>query len=141
MKTVLASILTAIFIGLSMIHFYWAFGGQWGFDSALPTSSNGVKVLNPSVIDCIIVGVALLSFGMFYTFPNNWFGLDFASWFKKVAKWTIPLIFLLRAIGDFKYVGFFKSVKVTEFASLDTLFFSPLCLTLGLVGILWSLIK
>ncbi len=40
-------------------------------------------------------------------------------------------VFLLRAMGDFRYVGFFKKVTHTAFARQDTRLFSPLCLWLG----------
>jgi hypothetical protein len=48
--------------------------------------------------------------------------------------WIIPAIFLIRAIGDFKYVGFTKKVKSSTFAELDTKFFSPLCLVIAALG-------
>lgn len=34
---------------------------------------------------------------------------------------------LARAVGDFRLVGFFKKVKGSEFALMDTLLYSPLC--------------
>lgn len=40
--------------------------------------------------------------------------------------------FIVRAIGDFKYVGFFKKIYNSSFASLDTRYFSPLILVLGI---------
>lgn len=45
-------------------------------------------------------------------------------------------VFVLRSIGDFRLVGFFKSVRNTRFAEWDTWVYSPLCLLLG-VGALW----
>ena len=39
---------------------------------------------------------------------------------------------LARAIGEFRLVGFFKTVKGSLFARMDTLFFSPLCVLLSL---------
>jgi len=47
------------------------------------------------------------------------------------------LVLLARAVGDFKYVGFFKTVRASRFAVLDTWFYSPLCALLAL-GALWS---
>jgi hypothetical protein len=42
----------------------------------------------------------------------------------------------LRAIGDFRYVGFFKRIRDSKFARLDTLAYSPLCAALAvLIGI------
>ena len=40
-------------------------------------------------------------------------------------------VLVLRAIGDFRLVGFFKRVRGSRFARLDTLLYSPLCLALG----------
>ncbi len=39
---------------------------------------------------------------------------------------------LARAVGEFKYVGFFKRVRGSRFATLDTLVYSPLCLLLAI---------
>ena len=50
--------------------------------------------------------------------------------------WVIPIIFLLRAIGEFKYVGIFKRVKKTKFGRFDTKLFSPLCLIISILGII-----
>lgn len=134
MKSILAILLIVIFFGLALIHFYWAIGGQWGFESALPTDEQGVLVLNPKTFDSIVVGVALVLFGVFYwlTFISE--KDRFPRWLRKTGMWAIPIVFALRALGDFKYVGFFKQIKSTEFAYLDTVFFSPLCLTIAIIG-------
>jgi hypothetical protein len=60
--------------------------------------------------------------------------VSFPDWILKIGLWIIPIIFSLRAIGDFKYIGFFKQVKATEFARLDTVFYSPLCVMIALIG-------
>jgi lipopolysaccharide/colanic/teichoic acid biosynthesis glycosyltransferase len=38
---------------------------------------------------------------------------------------------IARAVGEFKYVGFFKRVRDSKFATLDTFVYSPLCLLLA----------
>lgn len=134
MKLRLSIVLTILFFGLAAIHFYWGYGGQWGFTNSLPTNEQGVRILNPKTIDSIIVGSGLLLFGTFYLFLGEIIKIKIAMWFKNILQWLIPLIFILRAIGDFKYVGFFKEIKTTEFANLDTNFYSPLCLVIGFIG-------
>ena len=42
-----------------------------------------------------------------------------------------PAPVLMRAIGDFRYVGFFKRVRGSRFARMDTTLYSPLCLALA----------
>jgi hypothetical protein len=39
-------------------------------------------------------------------------------------------------LGDFKYWGFFKSIRNNQFAKYDSLYYSPLCLYIGLTFIL-----
>lgn len=48
------------------------------------------------------------------------------------AAWILAAVMLLRSIGDFRYVGFFKRERAGRFAELDTRFYSPLCLLLAL---------
>jgi hypothetical protein len=56
--------------------------------------------------------------------------------FVQIAAWLIAAVFALRAIGDFRYVGFFKRIRDSKFARLDTLAYSPLCAALAvLIGI------
>ena len=53
-----------------------------------------------------------------------------------VACFSLGVIFILRAIGEFQMLGFFKSIRGTDFAFWDTWLYTPLSLTLGL-GALW----
>lgn len=138
---ILSILLSLILIGLGMIHFNWVIGGKFGFTESLPTKENGERVLNPKKIDSAIVGIGLTVFGIFYIFKSGLIEFNLPEWIMKFVSWIIPLIFLLRAIGEFKYVGFFKSVKKTDFGKLDTKFFSPLCFIIGIFGILIQLMK
>lgn len=134
MVITLGGILTLIFLILSILHFYWAVGGKWGFRKALPTNAKGVTVLNPKVIDSVIVGLGLLFFACFYASKTAIIQNYFWNWLLIYGGWVIPSIFLLRSVGDFKYVGLFKKVKSTGFAKLDTQYFIPLCLIIAFLG-------
>jgi hypothetical protein len=87
-------------------------------------------------VDSIVVGMLLLLCSVFYFVAGRCIQATSRRVDQKMALWGIPIVFMLRAIGDFKYIGFFKQVKGTGFASLDTLFFSPLCLFIALAGFL-----
>jgi hypothetical protein len=134
--TVLALLLFGIFLVLALLHFNWALGGEWGFDNALPTNENGDRLLNPRKVDSLVVGLGLLAFAMFYLLQSGIIRLALPEWIIQYGGWLIPLIFILRAIGDFKYVGFFKKIKQTPFGQMDTKYFSPLCLLIGVLGII-----
>jgi len=54
-------------------------------------------------------------------------------------SYALALGLLARAVGEFKYVGFFKRVCGSRFATLDTFVYSPLCLLLaaGVALVAW----
>ncbi|MCW5517881.1 DUF3995 domain-containing protein [Muriicola sp. Z0-33] len=139
--TILSILLSLVLVGLGMIHFNWVVGGKFGFAAALPTNENGERVLNPRKIDSALVGIVLTAFGIFYVIKSGLFEYHLPEWIMKYGSWIIPILFLLRAVGDFKYIGFSKSVKKTRFGILDTKLFSPLCLTIGILGIVIEIMK
>ncbi|WP_200975579.1 DUF3995 domain-containing protein [Echinicola sp. 20G] len=131
----LSILLSVVFIGLGLIHFNWVIGGKFGFEASLPTKSNGERVLNPNKLDSAVVGLGLTAFGVFYLLKSGILEFPLPDWIFHYGGWIIPIIFLLRAIGEFRYVGFFKKIKDTDFGRLDSKLFSPLCLFIGLAGI------
>lgn len=138
---ILSIILMLILIALGVIHFNWVFGGKFGFKESLPTKENGERILNPRKIDSAIVGIVLTAFGVFYALKSGLINYNIPEQIMTYGSWIIPILFLLRAIGEFKYVGFFKSVRKTGFGKLDTMFFSPLCLLIGILGLIIQLIN
>lgn len=134
--TALIIINTVIFILLSLLHVYWASGGELWYDAVLPTSSNGLHRLTPDTKSGWLIAAGLL-FLAFITIGNQGFFNRYVSikYFRYGAL-LIALIFLLRVIGDFKFIGIFKRVKGTKFAVDDTQVFSPLCLFIALLSLL-----
>lgn len=130
----LSILLFIIFLILSMLHFYWALGGTWGAIQAIPTDESGNLVLQPNMLDSVVVGLGLLFFGATYLLQSGVVVVMQLLFVLRIMGWIIPLIFLARAVGDFTYVGFFKSITTTDFAYWDTILFSPLCLLLSLCG-------
>ncbi len=117
---------------VSGIHVYWAAGGTKGSAAAIPASGSDL-LFRPTAVATAIVAIALGLAG--------WFVLElggvierrlFAGWFHAYGGWALAGIFLLRSIGEFRWVGFFKRRKGTRFAKWDTLLYSPLCLMIGL---------
>ena len=122
---------------LAVIHFYWAFGGTWGIASVLPTNLNEDKMLKPSWFASVLVGVILLFVALLYEIEVAVVSKTiFPKFIVNNGLYAVGGVFILRAIGDFKYVGFFKRIKGTLFAKNDTKYFSPLCLFLGIIAIL-----
>ncbi|KIO75878.1 hypothetical protein TH53_18475 [Pedobacter lusitanus] len=117
-----------IFIALSVIHIYWAFGGRWAKELSVPTIDSGQKLFVPGVRATLTVAAGLLMFAginlCIRVFPDS--GLQLL--YLRYGILLIGLIFLLRAIGDFNYIGLAKKQKSSAFAKNDTLFYVPLCL-------------
>lgn len=128
-------LLVAILGMLSCIHFYWAAGGTFGSAVAIP-SVGGVRTLNPSPVATILVGVALLIAMVVVLGQLDLILTFFPKWMFRWASFGIAAIFLIRAIGDFKLVGFFKQVADTGFGLWDTWLFSPLCLYIAVTAFL-----
>ena len=130
---------TFIFFLLSTLHFYWVFGGEWALRDAVPSSEKGEKLLNPGKFDTVIVGLGLMLFAVFYLTKSDLTELTLPGWLSTYGGWSISIIFLLRAFGDFRYVGFSKRLKSTSFAAKDSRIYSPLCLIIGIIGVLVQL--
>lgn len=131
----IALLLFLIFLFLSSIHFYWAFGGKWGSTAVIPTKDDSQAAMNPGIIATLIVAFGLLGFGILPLIISGTIPFQLPHWLEKSALWIIAGIFLIRAIGEFNYVGFFKKRKHTAFGKNDTRYYSPLCLIIGLLAI------
>lgn len=121
-----------IFLLLSAIHFYWLIGGKWRLSAAIPTHVTGDKaVFTPSTFATFVVALGLLGMAFIeYNYLSQ--TIVMTPQYHKVASMIITLIFTLRALGDFNYVGIFKKVKTTPFAKNDTAFYTPLCIWLAI---------
>ena len=121
-----------VFLMLSGIHFYWLCGGRWALNVAIPTDSNGRYLFRPGLFATFIVGMGLLSFGMVNLAFSGWFSLEIEPRYLRYGVLAIGIIFLLRAIGDFKHIGMSKRYRNTPFAQKDSWLYTPLCLLLSL---------
>ncbi|XDD51916.1 DUF3995 domain-containing protein [Leptospira sp. WS92.C1] len=133
--TVLAQIASGfsglILLTLSLLHFYWVFGGSLGKTKTIPADPQGKLAFVPGKAVTALVGILLFTAALcplcmrvenVLSIPKNVF--QYGCYF-------LSLIFFLRAVGDFKFVGFFKKIKTTIFAQYDTRFYSPLCVFLS----------
>ncbi len=125
--------LVSIFAGLSLLHAYWALGGRWGSAHTVPTAQ-GRRSFDPSPLATWIV-CALLALAAFLVMGKaGWIETGPLTYLFDAGVWALAFVFFARAIGNFKTVGFLKSVKNTPFASRDTWLYSPLCLLIALLA-------
>ena len=143
-----ASVLALVFAVLALLHLYWALGGQWGVDAVVPrvpaSAARGnhlfgsdekppmVRAFNPSQGTTLLVAAVLAGVAVLVVLRAGLLGTAVAH---PALRWTlvsVAVAMLLRAVGDFRLVGFFKKITGSRFARLDTLVYSPLCMALGL---------
>lgn len=136
MAKIIAVLLFFVFLFLSLIHVYWASGGKWGTKGVYPTPDTQTPPKNPGIVPTLIVAVGLFGFGIFYLIKVRIVSAVLPLWLEKYGLWILMTIFTVRAIGDFKYLGFFKKIKNTKFGQNDTHYFAPLCLIIGILTLL-----
>jgi hypothetical protein len=141
MSIVISIIIFLILLSLSCLHFYWAFGGKKGKENAIPVNINNEKIMNPTIISTLFVGIILLLFGLMNIIKTKIIDVALPEIIENYCLWVIAILFLLRAIGEFKYIGFFKKIKNTKFSIMDTKVYSPLCLFIGISEVLIELIN
>lgn len=140
-RMAVAFINAVIFSLLGSIHLYWVLGGTWGMHVAVPTNQAGNRLFDPSKVGTLIVAIGLFLFAWVNLGFIGYFNLGISSDYFKYALLLIAVIFTIRSIGDFRFVGFSKRFNASPFAKMDTAFFSPLCLILAILhGVLLILI-
>jgi hypothetical protein len=128
--TAVALAVSGVFVVLAAWHVFMALAPAAGRSGAVP-SAEGRPLFVPSRRATLAVAAGLLLFALLVAataglldpgLPRRWLG-----WLC----YALAAGLLGRAIGEFRYVGFFKRVRGSRFATLDTLLYSPLCLLLA----------
>jgi hypothetical protein len=121
------------FVALALWHFYMALVPGSGQIGAVP-SVDGKPLFAPTRTATAAVGAVLLVFSGLVVATAGIVSVGLPRVVLSSLSYALAVGLLGRAIGEFKYVGFFKRVRGTKFARLDTLLYSPLCLLLA-VGV------
>ena len=128
---VLALVVATVLLLIAGLHVYWAAGGRWAASAVVPTqpaaSGAGAPHFAPGPLATLAVAVALglaavIVLGRAGVLPR--IGPD---WGYRYGTWALGAVFVLRSVGDFRYVGAFKRVRATPFAVRDTRLYTPLC--------------
>ena len=126
---IVAILVIAMFILIAAWHFKMALS-RTRSTGAMP-SVDGKPLFMPSKAATVAVAVVLL---LFAALVGSTAGFLTTGLPRNVLGWLcygLALGLLARAVGEFKYVGFFKKVRGTEFARLDTVLYSPVCVLLS----------
>jgi uncharacterized membrane protein YidH (DUF202 family) len=130
LNTVITACVSLVFVALAIWHFRMAF---WPIEGggAVP-SVDGKPLFSPSTSATVAVAIVLLLFALLVAATGGLFEVGVSRRLLTGLSFALALGLLGRAIGEFKYVGFFKRVRGSRFARLDTWLYSPLCLLLAI---------
>jgi hypothetical protein len=121
----------AAFLVLALWHFRMAFARATANSGAVP-SVDGKALFVPSRAATVTVAVLLVAFAALVAETGGLLPLLLPRRALVWLSYGLALGLLGRAIGEFRYVGFFKRVRGSRFAKLDTLVYSPVCLLLAI---------
>lgn len=131
LSTIIAWSLIAVFSGLSLMHVYWLGGGCVGRLAAIP-EIDGKPLFQPSALATLMVAIGLALCALVIAATAGVLTLPLSHTVFSWVTRALAVVLLVRAIGDFRLVGFFKRIRHTSFARLDTVVYSPLCLALAI---------
>ena len=120
-----------ILVVLGLLHVYWAAGGAWGGDVAVP-QRDGRPLFQPSPAATVVVAVLLFAAGLVVLGRLGLWGTVLPRWPFLFGPWVLVAVFVGRVVGDFRWFGVFKRVTGTPFAAWDTWLYVPLCSLLAL---------
>ena len=112
------------------VHVYWAAGGRLGFDAAVPSRA-GKRVFAPGRAATFAVGLCLFALAALVLWRDGLVTLPLPWMLARYGVPLMALVFLARAVGDFRLVGWSKRMRGSRFARLDDVLYAPLCLVLS----------
>ena len=130
--------LAGTFFLLAALHVAWIFR-RAPLGSAVIPSVDGKPLFRPGPVSTLVVALALAAAGIVCLWR-----IGMVDWghprIPQVGIWVIAVLFLARAVGDFRHVGFFKRPTDSAFARLDTRLYSPLCVLVSVAAVVLAVL-
>ena len=125
----------AVLFSLAALHVYWAGGGRWASDVAIP-KRGAQPLFAPGPAATLIVAVLLLAAALVFLGRVGLWGSRIPHWIFVAGSWTLVVVFAARVVRDLQWVGLFKRVRGTPFAWRDTCLYLPLAGLIALAALL-----
>jgi len=125
-----------VLCGLGALHAYWAGGGRWGAQVAIPRRSSGEAAFVPGSTGTLTVSILLFGAALVLLGRLELWGQWLPRWLFAAGAWVLVVVFGARVVGDLRWFGLFKRIKETPFARWDTMLYVPLSGLLALASLL-----
>jgi hypothetical protein len=112
--TAVSALVAALLSVLAGLHIFWAVGGSWGSAVAIP-ERDGVPIFRPSRSATLLVAVGLAAAAACALVRGGVVAAQGGELAAQIGCWVLTVLFGARAVGDGRYVGFFKRVRTTAF--------------------------
>lgn len=113
MKLLLIVVAVGLLWFISFLHIYWAFGGRWGSAAVIPVKEGEHKpAFTPRIWGTLFVAILILLASVIIVVQVGYLQGFEANSLSKIGSIVCALVFIVRAIGDFKFVGFFKKLNI-----------------------------
>jgi hypothetical protein len=135
--TLVAPCLILVLVVLATLHAYWGFGGRWpGRDERslvglVVGRTHSMRM--PGFAASMLVATALFCAALLAALQSKIITIDIGTWAQGLARtgfWIVFAVFALRGLAGF-VPPIFAYARGTPFASLNRLFYSPLCLLIA----------
>lgn len=123
-----AAVASLTLVLAAAVHVYWALGGTWMLDVAVPPATSGGPAFQPGPVVTLLVAGALLVFSGLVMAA----ALGTGPTIVRTLVWLGVAVFTIRAIGDTKTAGFSKSDHSSAFAQADDRWFTPIIVLVAL---------
>ena len=138
--TIMGTATAGIFLSLCMLHVSWALGRTSASAAVIPLRE-GKPLFTPTPAATLLVALALLVCALLVLGMLGSLRFGLPGWPFRIGVWGVAAAFLLRAIGDFRYLGLFKTVRDTAFARNDSWFYSPLCVVIAINCVVLGVVR
>jgi hypothetical protein len=138
--TIIGIATAGTFLSLCGLHVYWAVRRS-GASAAVIPLREGQPLFTPTPATALFVALALLICALLVLGMLGIARFGLPDWPFRIGVCGVAAAFLLRAIGDFRYLGLFKTVRDTAFARNDSWFYSPLCIVIAINCVLLGVLR
>ncbi len=133
MMTYLSATGAALFTVIALMHYAWAATGRVPA-AVIPTRRDGSPLFQPRRIESAVVATVLLLAALLLLQRGGVGPMLVPKMLRALGSGLVSVVMLMRALGDFAYVGFFKRERSSLFGRMDTRYYSPLVLVLGVIA-------
>ncbi len=115
-----------------LLHVYWAVGGRRLLPQTVPSRpATREAAFEPGRLGAGLVALALAHASYTLGAASGMWTAPWSADATRYSAYAWAALFVVRVVGDFRWLGLFKRVRGTPFARADDWVFTPICATVS----------